>query len=161
MSDAEVESAQQREQEGIIDDDRFLLFTLNDERFATPLLGVREVVEPQEPKPIPNTPTHFLGMINIRGRIVGVIDLRTRFGYRVSESGNNSLMVFETDGGPIAAVVDSVEDVVRFDSKEIDTDPHLKTSVPVRYITGIAHLKDNLVTVVNLNQVLSDINLGK
>ena len=159
MSDTEAEKTEVVE--ASVDDDRFLLFKLSGELFATPLLGVREVVEPQDPKPIPNTPSHFLGMINIRGRIVGVVDLRSRFGYRSAETTSNSLMVFETDGGPIAAVVDAVEDVVRFDSKQIDRDPHLRTAVPARYIDGIAHLKDHLVTVVNLNQILSELSLGK
>jgi len=143
------------------DDDRFLLFKLSNELFATPLLGVREVVEPQEAKPIPNTPSHFLGMINIRGRIVAVVDLRTKFHYQPNESGNNSLMVFETEAGPIAAVVDSVEDVVRFDTSKIVRDPHLKTAVPAKYIEGIAHLKEHLVTVVNLNQILSELSLAR
>lgn len=147
--------------ESVVEDDRFLLFKLMDELFATPLLGVREVVEPQDPKPIPNTPAFFLGMINIRGRIVGVVDLRTRFGYKVSDSSNKSLMVFETESGPISAVVDSVEDVIQLDASTFDRDPHLKTAVPTKYIEGIAHFKDHLVTVVSLNQILSELSLGK
>ena len=143
------------------EEDRYLLFRLNGELFATPLLGVREVVEPHEPKPIPNTPSHFLGMINIRGRIVGVVDLRATYGYPLNQSTNNALMVFETAAGPVAAVVDAVEEVVKIDTQSIEHDARVKTSIPSGEVNGIAHLAEHLVTLVDLNSILGKLSLGR
>ena len=138
---------------------RYLLFKLGKELYGTPLLGVREVVEPQEPKPVPNTVGYFLGVINIRGQIVGVIDLRNRFGHKVEKGPENALMVFNTDAGPMAAWVDQVEAVVRLSDDRIDKKPNVKTSVPPEFMLGIAHEGERLVTLVDLNKALGKLEL--
>lgn len=134
---------------------RYLVFGVGPELYATPLLGVREVVEPQSPKPVPNTVEYFTGVINIRGEIVGVIDLRVKFGQTVTSTPHNALMVFMTEVGPIAALVDKVESVVKLGSEEIEKTPSVRTRVPVEYLTGIAEVDERLITLVDLNKILS------
>jgi len=137
-----------------LDQDRFLLFTLNKEHYATPLMGVREVVEIQKPKPIPHTTPSFLGVINIRGEIVGVIDLRVKMGYPALETKSEAMMVFNTAGGSLAAIADSMEGVTRIQPESIDRNASIDSRLPLHFLIGIARIKDRLVTVIDLQKVL-------
>lgn len=137
------------------DSDRYLLFTIGVELYGTPLLGVREVVEPQTPKPIPNTVKFFTGVINIRGQIVGVVDMRVRFGATPDEQGGRAMVVFDTDTGPIAALVDHVESVANIPHEDINRNPNLKTEVSTEFLIGIGHFNERLVTLIDLNKTLA------
>ncbi len=135
-------------------DNKYLLFRLGDELYGTPLLGVREVVEPQAPKPIPNTAKHFSGVINIRGEIVGVIDLRTRFNHKPENGAHQALMVFSTDGGPMAGLVDRVESVISLTDKEIEHNPNVGIDVNREALIGIGKHNKRLITLIDLHKVL-------
>jgi purine-binding chemotaxis protein CheW len=137
------------------DESKYLIFRLGSEIYGTPLLGVREVLEPQPAKPIPNTAEHFLGLINIRGQIIGVVDLRIRFEYPVLESPSVAFLVFETESGPIAAVVDKVEAVVRIDEAQLHKKPNIRSQVPVEFLIGATSHQNQLVTLIDLNKTLS------
>lgn len=140
--------------ENDLDLDRYLIFILNEELYATPLMGVREVVEMQKPKQIPHTVPSFLGVINIRGEIVGVIDLRLRLGYEAKELGNEAMMVFDTGGGAIAAIVDAMDGVVRIPGDSIDRKPSIESRLPLDFLLGVGRVKDRLVTLIDLAKVL-------
>ena len=135
-------------------ENKYLLFRLGDELYGTPLLGVREVVEPQAPKPIPNTAKHFSGVINIRGEIVGVTDLRTRFAHKAEAGAHMALMVFSTDGGPMAGLVDRVESVISLTEKEIEHNPNVGIEVHREALIGIGKHNKRLITLIDLHKVL-------
>lgn len=134
---------------------RYLLFQLGSELYGTPLLGVREVVEPQKWKLVPNTVSYFKGVINIRGQIVGLVDLRLRFGYESLPNAHQALLVFETEAGPIAAIVDSVESVVQIAGAAIERHPNVASHLPVEYLIGIANHQNRLITIIDLNRALA------
>lgn len=138
-----------------LDLDKYLLFEIGGECFGTPLLGVREVVESQKVKPIPNTTKHFLGVINIRGEIVGVTDLRIKIGCEAKEMGFESMVVFKCDAGPIAALVDSVIAVASILDTDIDTNLGIDSHFSNEYLVGVAKHQDQLITIINLNKILS------
>lgn len=138
----------------VAEEERYLVFKLGGELYGTPLLGVREVVEAQPSKEIPHSLPHFAGIINIRGEIVGVIDLRVRFGHPTVESKRNAMMVFQTSGGPMAALVDEIEAVQRIPSGEITKDPNVRTAIPADFLIGIAKHGGRLITVIDLNSTL-------
>jgi purine-binding chemotaxis protein CheW len=140
-------------------ENRYLLFEVGKELYGTPLLDVREVVEYQEPKFMPNMVSHFVGVINIRGSIVGVIDLRKRFGEKSNSNVKTAMLVSDTPQGTIAAIVDRVDSVISIDQKSIDEKPPVVTSVKQDYLTGVAKAKDRLVTIVELQKLLGDENL--
>lgn len=137
-----------------LDQDRYLLFTLGQELYATPLMGVREVVEMQKPKPIPHTVPSFLGVINIRGEIVGVMDLRLRLGYPVVDSPTEAMMVFDTQGGSLAAIVDTMEGVTKINPELIDKNPSIESRLPLNFLIGVGRIRDRLVTLIDIGQVL-------
>lgn len=141
------------------DDARFLLFKVAGELYGTPLLGIREVVEPQEPKPIPNTVPFFSGVINLRGQVVGVVDLRKRFGHEATKHHGMALMVFETESGPLAAVVDEIDCVVQLTEEHIDTKPIVRANVPSEYLLGIGNQDGRLISLIDLNRILGSEDL--
>jgi purine-binding chemotaxis protein CheW len=137
------------------DESKYLIFRLGAEIYGTPLLGVREVLQPQAPKPIPNTAEYFKGLINVRGQILGVVDLRIRFDYPVTSFASVAFLVFETETGPIAAIVDKVEAVVRIDESQLQKKPNIRSQVPVEFLIGASSHQGQLVTLIDLNKTLS------
>jgi purine-binding chemotaxis protein CheW len=136
------------------DTNRYILFWLNNELYGTPLLSAREVVEQQPVKTIPNTTPYFLGVINIRGEIIGLIDLKRRFGLEQTESANASLVVFESHGSSVAASVDKLEAVVSLRKEDIEENPNISVKVPMEYLVGIGKYEDRLVTILDLQRIL-------
>jgi purine-binding chemotaxis protein CheW len=147
MSDTQEKSIQE-------EDSRYLLFSVGGEMYGTPLLGVREVVEYQQPKSIPNAVEHFMGVINLRGQIVGVIDLRKRLGHQTEKSAHDALIIFDTVGGPLAALVDKVESVTSIRSDHIEKKPNIRTNIPTQFLIGIAQVEGRLVNIIDLNEIL-------
>lgn len=134
--------------------DKYLLFRVGDELFGVPLMGVREVVEPQKIKPIPNTVEHFSGVINIRGEIVGVIDLRIRFNQPLEDNPLMAMIIFESAVGPMGAIVDEVDSVAVITDDMIDINPNVSSDFSLEFLIGIGKIKEKLITIVNLNEVL-------
>ncbi len=142
------------------DQDRYLLFTLGQDLYGTPLMGVREVVEYQKAKPIPHTVKAFLGVINIRGEIIGVLDLRARFQYQLEENREVAMMVFGTENGTLAAVADRMEGVVKIPKDAIDPTPRVENRLPPAYLLGIGRCRDRLVTLIDLPKILEREEIG-
>jgi purine-binding chemotaxis protein CheW len=135
---------------------RYLLFYIGNELYGTPLLDVREVVEYQAPKVMPNMVAHFSGVINIRGAIVGVIDLRKMFGVQGEINKQTSLLVSDTEQGSIAAIVDRIDSVASISNEDLERNPPVVSQVKNEFLIGVAKNKDRLVTVVELKKFLTD-----
>jgi purine-binding chemotaxis protein CheW len=101
------------------DKERYLVYRIDDDLYASPLLDFKEVIEFIKPKVVPNMPTCFSGMINLRGLIMGVIDLRIKLGILDHNPLRSSMLVCETEVGPLAAVIDKVEFVIYVSPAEI------------------------------------------
>ncbi len=153
-----VESTDIKKEEFIAaqEENRYLIFSLGREMFGTPLLGVREVVEPLPPKPVPNTRPFFTGVINIRGEIVGVMDLRARFQQNQKTEPGQAMMVFETLTGTEAALVDKIEAVAKIPERNIERQPNVKSNIPADYLLGVAKEGERLVTLIDLRKVLEE-----
>jgi purine-binding chemotaxis protein CheW len=136
------------------DQARYILFVIGGELYGTPLLGVREVVETQPIKIIPNTVPYFAGVINVRGEIIGVLDLRLRFGSQASNDPHQALLIFDTVNGAMAGLVDRVEAVVKMGEEQIEHSPNIKTTAPLKYLIGIGRWGERLVTLIDLRQIL-------
>ena len=136
------------------DDARYLLFRVGGQLYGTPLLGIREVVEPQETKPLPNTVSFFSGVINVRGQVIGVVDLRKRFGCEATKHQRMALMVFDTESGSLAALVDEIECVVQIPPAQIEAKPVVRSHVSVDYLLGIGNQDGRLISLIDLNRVL-------
>jgi purine-binding chemotaxis protein CheW len=135
---------------------RYLAFSLGAESFAVPLLSVREVIAMPEVTPVPHTPAHFLGIMNLRGQIISVIDLRTKFKFKTqsTQSDETAVVICNLNGVTLGVVVDSVNYVLTVDSKQIQDKPQIERSVKSEYILGVTQKDDKLVLLVDLAQAL-------
>ncbi len=141
-----------------IEENRYLLFKLGGNTYGTPLLTVREVVEATRPQSIPEAERDFLGVIEIRGQVVGVVDLRLKFNHTPDNNQHSALLVFDTEMGPKAALVDKVESVQRITAAHIDSSPNINTTVPKQFIKGVARLNGQLVTLLDLAGCINNSN---
>jgi purine-binding chemotaxis protein CheW len=137
------------------DERKFVLFRVGSETYGTRLLEVQEVVEAPQIRPVPNTIRSFRGVCNLRGQIIGVIDLRMRFDIVGTERARPVMLVFDSDGGAMAALVDEILSVSDIPAASIETKANIISAIPMKYITGIGRINDALVTILDLKQILS------
>jgi purine-binding chemotaxis protein CheW len=133
----------------------FLLFRLGTENYAVHLLAVREVTEFLPIKRVPNTVKSFLGVCNLRGQIIGVLDLCDRFEIQKSESSQSVLIVFDAGVGCMAVLVDEISSVTEIQMSDVEFQPNIVCSMPSNFIHGIARTGDKLVTIIKLQEILS------
>ncbi|APJ03160.1 chemotaxis protein CheW [Silvanigrella aquatica] len=137
--------------------DLYLVFRLNQEIYGTEILQVREVIECQIPKPVPNTINSYLGVINVRGEIVGAIDLRVRFGYAAKENSpkNAAMILFNTSNGSLAVLTDQLEGVYHLNFLEKSQKPNIQSNIPNDYIKGMCEFKNNIITIIDIKSILN------
>lgn len=138
------------------DDSKYLIFKLGKDLYGSPLIGIREVLETQALKPIPNTADYFLGLINVRGQIFGVVDLRIRFKTEMNEKQKEVLLIFDTDSGPVGAVVGGIESVISVQPEQLNVKVNIRNQVPIDYLLGALSHNGQIVTLIDLNKTLSN-----
>ncbi len=141
---------------------KYVIFRLHNDLYGSKLLDVREVVENLPTKKVPNTVHAFQGICNLRGQIIGVVDLRIRFDLPTEDSFLRPvLMVFESDTGAIAALVDQIVSVTEIPETHIEKKPNIVCAIPSQYIHGIGKFQNKLVTLIDIKTVLSHEDLLK
>lgn len=137
-------------------------FTLENEVYGINVMQVQEVLREIEVAPVPGAPHYVLGIINLRGNVVSVIDARTRFGLPSKESDEMTrIIVIEVQQQIIGILVDSVAEVVDINRDEIDTAPNVGNAESAKYIDGVVSRGDMLLILVDLNKLLSESEWGE
>ena len=136
---------------------QWVTFHLEEETYGINVMQVQEVLRYSEIAPVPGAPAYVLGIINLRGNVVTVIDTRTRFGLNSAEVTDNSkIVIIEAEKQVIGILVDSVAEVVYLRSSEIDSAPNIGTEESAKFIQGVSNRDDELLILVDLNKLLSD-----
>lgn len=136
---------------------QWVTFQLEDETYGINVMQVQEVLRYSEIAPVPGAPAYVLGIINLRGNVVTVIDTRTRFGLPVNEVSDNSrVVIIEADQQVIGILVDSVAEVVYLRSSDIDSAPNVGTEESAKFIQGVSNRDGELLILVDLNKLLTD-----
>ncbi|EAS64019.1 MULTISPECIES: chemotaxis protein CheW [Photobacterium] len=136
---------------------QWVTFQLEDETYGINVMQVREVLRYSEIAPVPGAPDYVLGIINLRGNVVTVIDTRSRFGLAPGEiSDNTRIVIIEAEKQVIGILVDSVAEVVYLRSSEIDSTPSVGTEESAKFIQGVSNREGQLLILVDLNKLLSD-----
>ncbi len=136
---------------------QLVTFRLQDETYGINVMQVQEVLRVAEIAPVPGAPHYVLGIINLRGNVVTVIDTRTRFGLQQGEITDLSrIVVIESESQVVGILVDSVAEVVDLHLSEIDSAPNVGNEESSRYIQGVASKDSALLIVVDLNKLLSE-----
>jgi purine-binding chemotaxis protein CheW len=135
---------------------QFVGFRVGEQSYALPISAVREIVRPPEITPVPQSPEHVAGVMNLRGRIVPVIDLRKRFRQAIENSPKTRVLVIALDGRLIGLLVDSASEVLKIASEEIEPSPQLFGEDNERYVTGVAKHLGRLVILLDVNKLLPE-----
>jgi purine-binding chemotaxis protein CheW len=135
--------------------DRYLCFSLGSEEFAIPLLSVKEVIAVPDVTPVPFTPTHFLGIMNLRGQVISVLDLRQKFGIKPNNSNETAVIICDLDPLCIGVVVDSINSVLAPASADISDKPDIQSDKSTEYILGVYRKDKRLVLFLDISKTLS------
>lgn len=133
---------------------RFLQFSLGNEVYAVPLLSVKEVIAFPEITPIPSAPSHFLGIMNLRGKIISIIDLRTKFGIKTDSGSETAVIICDLFPLCLGVVVNSVNSVLTLSPEEICPKPDLESSKKSEYIMGVARKDTKLTLLIDIGRAL-------
>jgi purine-binding chemotaxis protein CheW len=151
---SEVEVRREQSKDEVL---QWVTFQLEEETYGINVMQVREVLRYTEIAPVPGAPDYVLGIINLRGNVVTVIDTRSRFGLMQGETTDNTrIIVIESEHQVIGILVDSVAEVVYLRSSEIDTTPSVGTDESSKFIQGVSNREGKLLILVDLNKLLSD-----
>jgi purine-binding chemotaxis protein CheW len=136
---------------------QLVTFKLEEETYGVNVMQVQEVLRVTEIAPVPGAPYFVLGIINLRGNVVTVIDTRSRFGLSATDLTDNSrIVIIEGEGQVVGILVDSVAEVVELRESQIDTAPNVGNEETARYIQGVYTSGDGLLIVVDINKLLTD-----
>ena len=136
---------------------QWVTFRLENETYGINVMQVQEVLRYTEIAPVPGAPAYVLGIINLRGNVVTVIDTRSRFGLPPADVTENSrIVIIEAEKQVIGILVDSVAEVVYLRSSEIDSAPHVGTEESAKFIQGVCNRGEELLILVDLNKLLTD-----
>ncbi len=138
------------------DGHQYLTFMLGEEAYGIEILRVQEIKGYTGVTRIPNTPEYIKGILNLRGTIVPIVDLRMKFGLEEIEYTKLTvIIVVEVCGRTMGIIVDEVSDVLSFPDKDIRPAPEFGRAVDVSFISGIGRIGEKLVTLLALDHVLS------
>lgn len=136
---------------------QLVTFKLEEETYGVNVMQVQEVLRVTEIAPVPGAPYFVLGIINLRGNVVTVIDTRSRFGLSTTDLTDNSrIVIIEGEGQVVGILVDSVAEVVELRESQIDTAPNVGNEETARYIQGVFTREGSLLIVVDINKLLTD-----
>jgi purine-binding chemotaxis protein CheW len=138
------------------DYNQFVTCRIGSEEYAIDILSVQEINRMVEITKVPKAPPFVEGVINLRGRIIPVLDMRKRFGLPVIERTIKSrIVVLNVQGKAVGLLVDSVSEVLRVPHSVIEPPPALGTSSGAEYVQGVGRLQDRLLTVLDLNRLVT------
>jgi purine-binding chemotaxis protein CheW len=133
---------------------QWVTYQLDQEFYGINVMQVQEVLRLTEIAPVPGAPSYVLGIINLRGNVVTVIDTRARFGLSAQEPTDSSrIIIVEVSGHVIGMLVDSVAEVVYLHQSEIDTAPNVSDDAS-RFIQGVCNRDKYLLILVDVNKLL-------
>lgn len=136
---------------------QWVTFKLEGETYGINVMQVQEVLRYTEIAPVPGAPEYVLGIINLRGNVVTVIDTRHRFGLNSAEvSENTRVVIIEADQHVVGIMVDAVAEVVYLNQSEIDNAPNVGNDETSKFIQGVCNKNDELLILIDLNNMLSD-----
>lgn len=146
------------EQENNADDPvlQWVTFNLGDETYGINVMQVQEILRMTEIAPVPGAASYVVGIINLRGSVVTVIDTRRRFSLPAfQESDDTRIIIMETGKSVVGMLVDKVSEVVYLHQSEIDTAPQLTNEESSRFIQGVVSNDKNLLILLDTNKLLS------
>lgn len=143
------------------DEIQLVVFTLKTSdtvcEYGIPITQVQEIIPMASPTRLPQAPDFVEGIINLRGRIIPIIDLKKRFGMGPSEiTSETRSVVVEVEGSTVGIIVDEVSEVLRLPLSSIEPPPAVMGGINADYLTGVGKLEDRLLILLDMNKILND-----
>ncbi|MBP7554111.1 MAG: purine-binding chemotaxis protein CheW [Spirochaetes bacterium] len=140
---------------------RFLSFVLNDEEYCIEILKIKEIMDMTNITPIPQTPEFIKGVINLRGQIIPIIDLRLKFQMRFKDySKRTSIIIvellYEKEKTLMGIVVDTIKEVVGIPEEKITKIPYINAKIKTEYIRGMTEMGNSIKIVLDISKVLTE-----
>lgn len=136
---------------------QYLTFTLKKQDYGVPISRVREINRVVEITPVPETPSYVVGVINLRGKVIPVMDLRLRFNMQAMEyTRETCIIVIENERGQVGMIVDSVKEVVELSEGDIEPPPPLGEKSKLNFVMGMGKTEEKVIILVDIEKVVSD-----
>ena len=136
---------------------KYLTFSLAQEEYGIGILKVKEIIGMMPITVVPRTPGFIKGVINLRGKVIPVIDLRKRFDFPVASHDKNTRLLIITVGKQLLGLeVDEVTEVISLHVKDIKPPPQVVNGVGAEFLVGVCLAKDSLIMLLNLDKILTD-----
>jgi purine-binding chemotaxis protein CheW len=144
---------------------QYLTYTLAEEVFAVDVARVREILEMPNITKVPQVPVFMLGVINLRGCVVPVIDLRLKFGMQeTAQTVNTCIIVVEVtmegENIVLGALADSVQEVIEMEPSQIEAPPHIGTHLKTEFLKGMGKHNEGFVMILDIDKVFSGAELA-
>jgi purine-binding chemotaxis protein CheW len=138
---------------------KHLVFRLGREFYGLPVLKVREIIRLMDITPVPNMPAYIKGVINLRGKLVPVMDLRIRFDLAAREFGETTCLVVvqvksAAAGSHMGFIVDGVEEVLSLSAEEMEKTPEFGAQLSAEYLPGMANVKNKVIALLDIDRVV-------
>ena len=161
ISSHHSQSASPASAQAAADAGQYLTLRLGNEEYAIDILRVQEIRSYEEPTRMVNAPPFIKGVVNLRGVIVPIVDLRMKLNLEKIEYNEFTVVIILNIRGTLmGAVVDSVSDVVTLSSQSIKEAPQFDTAIDARFISGIANVGDRMLIIMDMGALLSNAEMG-
>ncbi len=135
---------------------KFLTFVLGNEEYGVEILKVREIMGIMEITPVPQTPDYMKGVINLRGKVIPIIDLRLKFAMpEVERTKETCIIVAEVGSAQVGIIVDSVSEVTDIKGEDIEEAPSFGQGIDTNFIMGLGKTKKKIVILLDIEKVLT------
>ncbi len=139
---------------------KYLTVVLGDEAYGLNVLKIREIIRLQKITSVPQLPDYVKGVINLRGRVIPIVDLRVKFNLAAEYAERTCIVVVQVELPDdqtvhMGLIVDSVEEVVNLNADEIEETPEFGAKVDTSYLLGMAKVKGEVKTLIDINRVVS------
>jgi purine-binding chemotaxis protein CheW len=131
-------------------------FRIHNQEFGINIFQVQEVYKMQDITQVPNSPEIVAGVINLRGRVIPIVDIRKNFGISALPESSAKIIITEIQGRTIGIIVDQVSEVLKIPVDQIEPAPDIALSIKSSYIIGVAKLKHRLLILLDMNSMFSD-----
>jgi purine-binding chemotaxis protein CheW len=135
---------------------QFVTFKIGNEEYGINILKVQEINRMVDITPVPNSPHYIEGVMNLRGKVIPVINLRRMFGLDDKEWDNTSRIIVVDVGIILGMIVDSVSEVLRIPSNVIDPPPSMTTNISSEHVKGIGKLDDRLLILIDIDRLFKE-----
>ncbi|MEG2172024.1 MAG: chemotaxis protein CheW [Desulfovibrionaceae bacterium] len=152
-----MEATRKRQDDELL---QLVTFSIGEEEFGVDILKVQEIIRTMEITKVPRAPEFVEGVINLRGKVIPIIDLRRRFGLDFKPHDKDTrIIVIEINNIVVGFVVDAVSEVLRIPTNTVEPPPPVVAGVDSDYISGVGKLQDRLLILLDLDKLLSSEDL--